>query len=77
MQTIDKHSVALSDSLLSTLAQGETIAVRNNSGIIAFIVPSAAQCTLRPCGLAKGEFTVPDDFTAPDPEIEALFLGES
>ena len=27
----------------------------------------------RPFGLAKGLFEVPDDFNAPDPEIEKLF----
>ncbi len=31
---------------------------------------------LRPIGLAKGQFTVPDDFNDPDPEFEALFYGE-
>jgi prevent-host-death family protein len=27
-------------------------------------------------GLMKGEFEVPEDFDAPDPEIEAMFYGE-
>jgi prevent-host-death family protein len=26
-------------------------------------------------GLLKGKFTVPDDFDAPNPDIEALFYG--
>jgi antitoxin (DNA-binding transcriptional repressor) of toxin-antitoxin stability system len=30
---------------------------------------------LRPFGLARGKFTLPDDFNAPDPEIEKLFEG--
>lgn len=77
MQTIENSRIALPDSLLATLALGETVAVRDPSGIIAFIVPSAVHGGPRPCGLAKGEFTVPDDFNTPDPEIEALFYGES
>jgi len=28
-------------------------------------------------GLLKGKFTVPDDFDAPSPEVEALFYGGS
>lgn len=29
----------------------------------------------RPFGLAAGRLAVPDDFNAPDPDIEALFEG--
>lgn len=76
MQTIDNSSIPLPDSLLATLALGETIAVRDPSGIVAFIVPAAVNNVPRPCGLAKGEFTVPEDFNAPDPEVESLFYGE-
>jgi antitoxin (DNA-binding transcriptional repressor) of toxin-antitoxin stability system len=77
MQTIENSRISLPDSLLATLATGETVAVQDSSGIIAFIVPSAVHGVPRPCGLAKGEFSVPDDFNAPDPEIEALIYGES
>ena len=35
----------------------------------------AAGGALRPFGLAAGRLTVPDDFNAPDPDIEALFNG--
>jgi antitoxin (DNA-binding transcriptional repressor) of toxin-antitoxin stability system len=31
----------------------------------------------RPFGLARGLIHVPDDFNDPDPEIEALFSGNS
>ncbi len=77
MQTIENSRIPLPESLLATLALGETVAVRDPSSIIAFTVPSAVHGASRPCGLAKGEFTVLDDFNAPDPEIEALFYGES
>ena len=76
MQTIDNSLIPLPDSLLATLAHGETVAVRNSSGIVAFIVPAALHATPRPCGLAKGEFTVPQGFNDPDPEVEALFYGK-
>lgn len=77
MQTIDHSRISLSDSLLATLAGGETVAIRANSEVIAFIVPASPKGEPRPCGLAKGEFTVPANFNAPDPEIEALFYGQS
>ena len=31
----------------------------------------------RPFGLAKGHIQLPDDFNEPDPEIEALFSGDT
>ncbi len=75
MQTIDNSRIPLPDSLLATLALGETVAVRDTSGIVASILPAANPGTPRPHGLAKGEFTVPGDFNDPSPEIEALFYG--
>lgn len=77
MQTIDHRRIPLSDSILATLAGGETVAVRADSEVIAFIVPASPKGEPRPSGLAKGEFTVPLDFNDPDPEIEALFYGKA
>jgi hypothetical protein len=37
------------------------------SGLLTILHPTLA-CEPRPVGLAKGEFTVPDDFNAPLPE---------
>ena len=37
------------------------------SGLLTILNPSASAVP-RPIGLAKGEFTVPDDFNAPLPE---------
>jgi hypothetical protein len=37
------------------------------SGLLTILNPSASVVP-RPIGLAKGEFTVPDDFNAPLPE---------
>lgn len=39
----------------------------NASGLLTFLVP-APVAGLRPIGLAKGRFTVTDDFNAPLPE---------
>ncbi len=46
------------------------------SGLLTILTPHTP-ATPRPIGLAKGEFTVPDDFNAPLPE-DALrgFEGE-
>ena len=39
----------------------------NGSGLLT-ILNTSASAGLRPLGLAKGEFTVPDDFNSPLPE---------
>ena len=36
------------------------------SGLLTIFTPPLTQ--LRPCGLARGQFTVPEDFNAPLPE---------
>jgi antitoxin (DNA-binding transcriptional repressor) of toxin-antitoxin stability system len=43
---------------------------------LAFIIPARPANKTRPIGLCDGEFTVPDDFDDPLPEIEALVYGE-
>lgn len=50
------------------------IAVGRNP--VARLVPYGAP-PKRPLGIDEGLFTVPDDFDAPDPEIERLFNGNS
>jgi len=76
MQTIDCEKINLPPSLLDTLQKGETIVVENNHQPLAYIVPVHPNQKTRPIGLCDGEFTVPDDFNDPLPEIEALFYGE-
>jgi len=76
METVDQSSLSLSEPVLASLAGGETVAVRDASGIIAFLIPAAKPGQARPCGLAKGKFTVPDDFTAPDPAVDKMFYGK-
>ena len=76
MQTIDSSQIQLSNPLLACLERGETIAIRGIHGTLAFLVPAQMSGAKRPFGLAQGEFTVPDDFNEPSPEIEELFYGK-
>jgi antitoxin (DNA-binding transcriptional repressor) of toxin-antitoxin stability system len=77
MQTIDSEQINLPPSLLDCLQKGETIVVEKQRHPFAFIVPAHPDNKTRPVGLCEGEFTVPDDFNDPLPEIEALFYGEN
>jgi antitoxin (DNA-binding transcriptional repressor) of toxin-antitoxin stability system len=47
---------------------GETIVVYQGDRPVAEIRPITETATLRPVGLAAGEFVVPDDFDDPLPE---------
>jgi antitoxin (DNA-binding transcriptional repressor) of toxin-antitoxin stability system len=47
---------------------GETLIIVRSDTPIAELRPIASNKQLRPFGLCKGEFTVPDDFDAPLPE---------
>ena len=49
------------------LAKGAESLPEKASGLLTIPVP-APLSQLRPIGLAKGQFTVPDDFNAPLPE---------
>jgi hypothetical protein len=48
------------------LPKGAETLPANASGLLTILNPPLSQP--RPIGLAKGEFTVPDDFNAPLPE---------
>ncbi|MFN3387614.1 MAG: type II toxin-antitoxin system Phd/YefM family antitoxin [Allosphingosinicella sp.] len=54
-------------------AEAEIVIARNGRPA-ARLVPVAAPA--QPIGIAKGLFTVPDDFDADDEEIAKLFYGE-
>ena len=47
---------------------GETVVVYQGNRAVAEIRPLAETETLRPVGLAEGEFVVPDDFDDPLPD---------
>lgn len=57
-------------SCLSRIRAGDTVVILEDNTPVAEIravTPPAQQW--RPAGLAAGEFTVPDDFDAPLPEV--------
>ncbi len=54
---------------LQRVEAGEKIVILKANKPMAEIIPfSEARTGLRPIGLCKGEFSVPDDFDAPLPE---------
>lgn len=59
--------------LLERVAIGEEVIIAKAGKPVAKIVPIPSERPRFRLGSAKGEFTVPDDFNRPDPEIEALF----
>lgn len=57
------------DRFLEQVQRGETVVVTDDAGHpIAELRQVVNEPDLRPIGLAKGEFEVPDDFDAPLPE---------
>lgn len=56
---------------------GETLVIVRSDKPIAELKPIFSGKQLRPFGLCRGEFTVPDDFDAPLPEdLLSGFKGE-
>jgi antitoxin (DNA-binding transcriptional repressor) of toxin-antitoxin stability system len=53
---------------LNRVIEGETIVVYREGRPVAEIRPFTETATLRPVGLAAGEFVVPDDFDDPLPD---------
>jgi len=64
---------------LQRVKQGETLLLLEDGRPVAEMRPVAeGEARLRPFGLCKGEFQVPEDFDEPLPEdILALFEGRS
>ena len=61
--------------LIQLAHQGEKIVIAKNNTPLVELVAHRPQ-GLRKLGLLRGKFTVPDDFDAPSPDIEALFYGD-
>jgi prevent-host-death family protein len=61
--------------LLERVALGEEVVIAKAGKPVAKLVPVHKVPKKRVFGSAKGEFTVPDDFNDPDPEIEDLFYN--
>jgi prevent-host-death family protein len=67
-------------ALLDRVEKGETIVITRHNEPVAELRPVAAPRPkkLRPWGLAKGQFVVPDDFNDPLPdEVLDLFEGKA
>jgi antitoxin (DNA-binding transcriptional repressor) of toxin-antitoxin stability system len=62
---------------LDRVLEGETVVVFEDDQPVAEMRPLSKRSGLRPIGLAKGDFVVPDDFNEPLPEdVLRLFEGE-
>jgi prevent-host-death family protein len=74
---IAEAKARLSD-LLDDVERGETVVIaRRNEPVAELRAVPKRRKTLRPWGLAKGQFTVPADFTEPMPEeFLRAFYGE-
>jgi prevent-host-death family protein len=65
-------------ALLDRVEKGETIVITRHNEAVAELRPVKATARgLRPWGLAKGQFVVPDDFNDPLPDdLLDLFEGK-
>jgi prevent-host-death family protein len=61
--------------LLERVAMGEEVIIAKAGTPVAKLVPLKTMPKKRVFGSAKGDFTVPDDFNDPDPDIEDLFYN--
>lgn len=62
---------------LHRVLEGETVIVFEKDRPVAEMRPLPKRAGMRPIGLAKGDFVVPDDFNDPLPEdVLQLFEGE-
>jgi len=59
--------------LLERVALGEEIIIAKAGTPVAKLVPVRKRPKKRVFGGARGEFTVPENFNEPDPEIEDMF----
>jgi len=62
-------------ALVDQAVSGDDVIIARNGkpqARITSLVPAKGKIKY---GLLKGKFTVPDDFDAPNPDIEALFYG--
>ena len=62
---------------LNRVLDGETLVVFRDDRAVAEIRPLTSSHELRPIGLARGDFVVPEDFDAPLPnDLLAAFEGK-
>jgi antitoxin (DNA-binding transcriptional repressor) of toxin-antitoxin stability system len=73
VEEIEKHP----REYLHRVLEGETVIVFEKDRPVAEMRPLTKRTGMRPIGLAKGDFVVPDDFDDPLPEdVLQLFEGE-
>jgi len=60
--------------LVDMVCHGETVVIAKNNLPLVELVPHE-RAGRRKLGLLAGEFTVPDDFTEADADVEAMFYG--
>ena len=66
--TLAKAKAGLS-ALIDRVVSGEVVGISRRHRVVAEVRPVAQpRVRARPAGLARGEFRVPDDFTAPLPD---------
>jgi prevent-host-death family protein len=61
--------------LLERVLSGEEVVIAKAGTPVAKLVPVKNAPTKRIFGSAKGDFTVPEDFNDPDPDLENLFYN--
>jgi prevent-host-death family protein len=61
--------------LLERVAMGEEVIIAKAGTPVAKLVAVNKTPKKRVFGSAKGDFTVPDDFNDPDPDMEDLFYN--
>lgn len=64
IEEVEKHPREYLDRVL----EGETLVLYRDDKPFAELRPLTERAELRPIGLARGEFVVPDDFDAPLPD---------
>jgi prevent-host-death family protein len=62
--------------LLERVAKGEEVVIAKAGKPVARLVPVVQPPPPRKFGTLRGMVTIPEDFDAADPEIEAMFNGE-
>jgi len=75
---VDVHQAkAHLSKLLARVASGEEVVIAKAGIPVAKLVPVKKAPKKMAFGSAKGDFTVPDDFNDPDPDIEDIFYNGS
>lgn len=73
-ETINVHAAKTQLSrLLARVEAGEEIVIARAGRPVARLVPVRTRTWRDALGCMKGQFTIPEDFDAPDPEMERLW----